>query len=154
VIGVDVSERSIDEARSQHTSSVTHFATIAAFAPGATLDLVFCNGVFHHIPVSGRATAVDYIARTLRPGGVFALWENNPWNPGTRYVMSRIAFDRDAVMLTPGEVRRLLSTHGFEVLRTDFLFVFPRLFRALRPAEKLLRRVPVGAQYQVLARKC
>ena len=23
--------------------------------------------------------------RALRPGGLFALWENNPWNPGTRW---------------------------------------------------------------------
>jgi hypothetical protein len=26
----------------------------------------------------------------MRPGGVVALWENNPWNPATRYVMGRI----------------------------------------------------------------
>ena len=36
----------------------------------------------------------------LRPGGLFAFWENNPWNPGTRLVMSRIPFDRDAITLS------------------------------------------------------
>jgi hypothetical protein len=27
------------------------------------------------------AAAVDYVYRSLRPGGLFAFWENNPWNP-------------------------------------------------------------------------
>lgn len=50
---------------------------------------------------------VDLVRRSLRPGGVFAFWEINPWNPGTRHVMSRIPFDRDAIMLTPPEARWL-----------------------------------------------
>ena len=49
---------------------------------------------------SGR-NALRCIRRLLRPNGIFALWENNPWNPGTRLVMRRIPFDRDASLLTP-----------------------------------------------------
>jgi hypothetical protein len=47
--------------------------------------------------------------------------ENNPWNPGTRYVMSRIPFDRDAIPLTPSAARHLLKraalrpANGFSV---------------------------------------
>jgi hypothetical protein len=96
---------------------------------------------------------VDYIYRSLRPGGWFALWENNPWNPGTRYVMSQCAFDRDAVTLTPPEAARLLQAGGLRVLRTDFLFVFPRFLKFLRVMEAGLARLPLGAQYQVLCRK-
>jgi hypothetical protein len=87
------------------------------------------------------------------PGGVFALWENNPWNPGTRYIMSRVPFDKDAITMTPPETRRLLRATGFEIVRTDFLFVFPHLLRVLRPLERLLARLPLGGQYLVLARK-
>ena len=93
------------------------------------------------------------VFRRLRPGGLFALWENNPWNPGTRYVMSRIPFDRDAVPLAPPEARRLVRACGFEVLRTDFLFLFPRALRLMRPLEARLSRLPLGAQYQVLCRR-
>ena len=81
-----------------------------------------------------------------------AFWENNPWNPGTRYVMSRIPFDRDAITLTPPEARRMLQAGGFDILRTDFLFIFPRVFSWFRGVEPFLVQLPLGAQYQVLCR--
>jgi len=114
---------------------------------------VYCHGVLHHIPPPQRAHAVQYILRCLQPRGFFALWENNPWNPGARHVMSHCAFDRDAVTLTSGEARDLLRTGGFEVLYTDFLFIFPRVLRLLRSLEPWLSRFPIGTQYMVLARK-
>ena len=77
----------------------------------------------------------------------------NPWNPGTRLVMRRIPFDRDAKLLSPPHARELLTRAGFNVLRTDFLFLFPRVLSALRPPEGRLARFPVGAQYMVLCRK-
>ena len=93
---------------------------------------------------------MDVIRRALKPGGLFAFWENNPWNPGTRYVMSRIPFDRDAITLTPPEAWRLLQGCGFEILRTDFLFVFPRFLGWLRRLEPRMSSLPCGAQYMVL----
>ena len=96
---------------------------------------------------------MNYIWRSLRPGGIFSLWENNPWNPGTRYVMSRIPFDRDAVTLTPHEAVRLLKTGGFEILRRDSLFFFPKQLNWLRWIEPYLLRVQLRGQYQVLCRK-
>ena len=153
VLGLDVSERSLDVAQRNYGSERAHFLLFNQYQPSEDIDLVYCNGVFHHIPLSRRATAVDYIYRLLRPGGLFALWENNPWNPGTRYVMSRIPFDRDAITLTAPETRRLLRTGGFEILRTDFLFIFPRVLSWLRCVEPLVTQLPLGGQYQVLCRK-
>src|SRR4029434_4043103 len=83
--------------------------------------LVYCNGVFHHIPPQAREAAVAYVARALRPGGLWAFWENNPWNPGTRYAMHRIPFDRDAIPLTPPEARRLLQAGRVRDLQTHCL---------------------------------
>jgi len=67
--------------------------------------------------------------------------------------MSRCAFDRDAILLTPPEARGLLRDSGFEILRTDFRFIFPRALRKLRKLEDLVHRVPLGTQYQILCRK-
>jgi SAM-dependent methyltransferase len=117
------------------------------------IDLAFCNGVFHHIPPDERAAAVDYIYRSLRCGGLFALWENNPWNPGTKYVMSRIPFDKGAITLKPPEARRLLQAGGFEVLSTSYLFIFPRALSWLRAIEPVVSTLPLGAQYQILCRR-
>jgi trans-aconitate methyltransferase len=153
VVGVDLSVESVAQASAQHGSGRAVFHSIQSFRPAADIDLAFCNGVFHHIPIAERPTALGYIAQALRPGGLFALWENNPWNPGTRYVMSRIPFDRDAITLSVLTARRLLRFAQFEVLRTDFLFVFPRMLSALRWLEPGLAKLPLGGQYQVLCRK-
>jgi SAM-dependent methyltransferase len=153
LVGVDVSARSLDVAIAAHASARARFCLMDYHTPDASIDLVYCNGVFHHIPLPERHTAVQYIWHSLKRGGFFALFENNPWNPGTRYIMSRIPFDRDAVTLSPPTARRLVRDGGFELLRTDYLFYFPRLLKWLRPLEALGRKLPLGSQYLVLARK-
>ena len=151
--GVDVSRESICEARTTHGAGRARFDLLAEREPDGRVDLAFCNGVFHHIPVDQRQEALAYVWRSLRPGGVFAFWENNPWNPGTRYVMSRIPFDRDAVTLTARQSRRMLAQARFSLLHLDFLFLFPRALKALRFAEAHLSSMPLGAQYQLLVQK-
>ncbi len=126
---------------------------MAGYEPVGEFDLAFCNGVFHHIPLGERAAVMRYIYNSLRPDGLFAFWENNPWNPGTRYVMSRIPFDREAIPLAPPQARELVRVCGFGVLRTDFLFILPRVLKWLRGLERRLARWALGAQYQVLRRK-
>jgi SAM-dependent methyltransferase len=153
ITGVDISEQSVALAKQRFGSSSVNFEVLRDFKPGGNFDLAFCNGVFHHIPPSERAGAVQRVYDSVRPGGYFAFWENNPWNPGTRYVMSRIPFDRDAIMVSAPEARRLLKSGDFEVVRTDFMFIFPRGLSWFRWLEPSLSRFPFGAQYQVLCRK-
>ncbi len=151
-VGLDVSTSSLERARRNH-GTTCRFLTFPEYTPDESVDVIYCNGVFHHIPPAERAESVRYIFRCLRPGGVFALWENNPWNPGTQYVMHRCDFDRDAVKISPRKAPRLIAQAGLEILRTDYRFFFPRALRALRPLEDSLSWLPLGGQYQVLARK-
>lgn len=153
VVGVDVSEGLLERAREAFAREPrVRFRSIGGYEAPATADLAFVNGVFHHIPPADRAGALSYVRRTLRPGGLFAFWENNPWNPGTRWIMSRVSFDANAITITPPEARRLLRAAGFEIVETDFLFIFPRALRLLRPLERSLARLPLGGQYMVLCR--
>ncbi|MBW7907511.1 MAG: methyltransferase domain-containing protein [Kiritimatiellae bacterium] len=153
IVGTDVSTRSIETARKKFGACGAEFHALAGYQPDREFDLAFCNGVFHHIPPADRPQAVDTVARALKPGGWFAFWENNPWNPGTRIVMSRIPFDREAITLAPPEARRLLRASGLQVRRSDSYFYFPRALRALRCLEPALARLPLGAQYLVLAQR-
>jgi SAM-dependent methyltransferase len=153
VTGVDSSLKTIEQARQKQANPRIRFFQLQDFRPRAELDCAYCNGVFHHIPVRERLGALRLVREALRPGGIFALWENNPWNPGTRYVMSRCAFDEDAVTISAASARRMVREAGFRMLQTDFLFYFPRALAALRPLERFLHRVPLGGQYQVLCQK-
>lgn len=151
LLGVDPSEKSLRQAREKWARFPARFAP--SCEDSGAFDLAFCNGVFHHIPPSDRAEAANTVFRSLRSGGLFAFWENNPWNPVTRYAMTRVSFDRDAVLVWPGEARRLLRTSGFEILRTDYQFFFPKFLAGLRAIEPSLCRIPLGGQYLVLCRK-
>ena len=153
VVGVDASRESLDLARTMHDHPRLEFKAMSDLEPSGAFDVAYCNGVFHHVEPERRLDALGYVHRSLTDRGYFGLWENNPWNPGTRLVMRRIPFDRDAKLLTPPRARELLTRAGFDVLRTDFLFLFPRVLSALRPLEARLARFPAGAQYMVLCRK-
>jgi SAM-dependent methyltransferase len=151
--GAEVSAGSIRVAERLHGSPSVQFRLIQEYFPKNEFSLAFCNGVFHHIPLAERPSAISYVFKSLRPGGLFALWENNPWNPGTRLVMSRIPFDKDAITLSVLETKQRLRAGGFEILESDFAFYFPRSLKFLRPIEPLFVKLPLGAQYMVLARK-
>lgn len=153
VVGVDLSVGSLEQARRSNPEKKASFFPLDQYQPKGHVDLAFCNGVFHHIPLEDRAGAVAYVYQSLRPGGLFAFWENNPWNPGTRLVMKRIPFDRDALPVALPQAKRLLRAGGFELVRIDFLFIFPKVLSWFRKLEPAMSHLPFGAQYQVLCRK-
>jgi SAM-dependent methyltransferase len=153
VTATDLSATSLQEARREHPNLNVEFQHLNDFKPAGNLDLAFCNGVFHHIPRAERLAAATTIYDALRPGGWFAFWENNPWNPILRYAMSRIPFDRDAILVWPRTARRLLRSVGLQVFETNFMFVFPAALTFLRGIEPWLIHFPLGGQYLVLAKK-
>jgi len=150
VLGVDVSTALIALAGQSSSGPRISFLSLAEWTPDGSIDLAFCNGVFHHVAPGERAACLAAIRNALAPAGLFAFWENNPWNPGTRYVMSQCAFDENAITISPYAARKMLSQAGFKILRTDSLFYFPRQLGLLRPVERWLRAVPFGGQYLVL----
>lgn len=152
LLGLDVSAASIRRARQLHGADST-FALIDEYIPAQDQDLVYCNGVFHHIEPNEREKWARSVSDLLAPGGYFALWENNPWNPGAMMVMRRIPFDRDAIPLASPEARRVLSRVSFEIIGTRYCFYFPRSLSMVRGLERYFERLPLGAQYCVLARK-
>jgi SAM-dependent methyltransferase len=153
VIGVDPSEESLQEGRSRYPDLNLHLSTPEKLTPAGNIQLAFCNGVFHHIEPNERLQALSYIRASLAENGIFAYWENNPWNPIVVYSMSLNEFDRNANMLSPLHSARLLRQAGFRVQFIDYCFFFPHFAGVLRPLEPGLRWLPIGAQYLVLARK-
>src|SRR6266513_2590289 len=65
VIGVDTSEKSLQLATQKFGTENCSFFPIAEYSPNKRLDLVYCNGVFHHIPPKERTAALNYIWRSL-----------------------------------------------------------------------------------------
>jgi len=152
VTGIDATPEAVEHARRTHAGMRLRFEHLAEFEARGDYDLCYSNGVFHHIPPADREAAVRLVHRALVRGGHFALSENNPWNPGTRWVMHRIPFDRDAIPLSSLQARSLLRRAGFERCAAPrFLFLFPRALAPLRRIERWFVRLPLGAQYLLLA---
>lgn len=154
VLGLDTSSEALEHAAARYGGERVGFRHLDEFVPDGDFDLCYVNGVFHHIAPADRPAAVHTVLAALSPGGLFAFFENNPWNPGTRMVMSRIPFDRGAQTLSPRNARALLDSCGFRSIRpTRYLFFFPKPLGWLRFAEPHLRRAPLGAQYWLLAER-
>jgi SAM-dependent methyltransferase len=154
IIGIDPAVDAIEYARANFAGPGIAFYPMDQLAALGRFDLSHVNGVFHHIPLQERLGAAQSVWKALEDGGLFAFFENNPWNPGTRLVMKRIPFDRDAITLSIPESKRLLRQAGFSRVDESWtMFYFPRILSVLRPLEPSLGALPLGAQYCVLARK-
>jgi 2-polyprenyl-3-methyl-5-hydroxy-6-metoxy-1,4-benzoquinol methylase len=152
VWGSDVAEPALDYARKKFPLPNLTFLPEEKLE-GEAFDLIYLNGVVHHIDPEQRDGITSRLYALCRPGGRVWIFENNPANPGTRWAMYANPFDKGVVMESPGRLRKRLSQAGFAVRTCEFLFFFPRwlgLFRFLEPA---LRKIPLGGQYGILSQK-
>jgi len=113
--------------------------------------LVCC--VLHHAAPDERAAMLREGARVLVPGGRLYLFEHNPWNPITRLVVGGTSMDRNATLLSAGEVRAGLREMGLRDVITSYLMFFPPRWSWCRRLEDLLEWCPFGGQYVVTAIK-
>jgi SAM-dependent methyltransferase len=117
-------------------------------------DLETAVCVYHHLTLEQRLPVTREVVRSLKPGGIFCIIEHNPYNPMTRYLVSRIPIDANAILLTPGATRQLMREAGLEILGTTYFLYLPEgLYRKLSVIESALTWFPLGGQYVVFGRK-
>jgi ubiquinone/menaquinone biosynthesis C-methylase UbiE len=149
ITGVDSSAESIRMACQQEIESVTFIHSDAAALPFADecFDLIYTNGTIHHIPAEMRPAVLADLRRVLKPAGTLCIFENNPFNPLTVRSMRQNPFDKGLQAVKPDEIK-LVATHcGLVPFPERYYFFFPRRLSWLRPLERYLKRVPLGAQY-------
>ncbi len=152
---LDVSKRSLELAASRFSSQasfVSFDGTTLPF-PDASFDIVFAACVFHHIDHDSHLGLLREWQRVLRPGGMALVYEHNPNNPMTRRVVDSCPFDENAHLINGSAMRDRMLKAGFSDAAVRFRVFFPRLLRALRPIERGLSWLPLGAQYYVVARR-
>lgn len=116
-------------------------------------DIVVASAVLHHVPPAEREAVYREIARVLTPGGRFHVFEHNPLNPLTQWVVRHTPIDANAVLLMPGEVKRGMRQAGLAPPRSRGLMFFPPRWRSLRSLERRLEWLPLGGQYVVTGHK-
>jgi len=152
--GIDVSMRSLDIARARFAdlASFRHFDGSTIPADDATYGLAFAACVFHHIDHDQHEALLRELRRVLVPGGWLTIFEHNPFNPLTRHAVNTCEFDRNARLISAGILKSRVKQSGFTQVRTRYCVFFPRFLSKLRPLEKRLGWLPLGAQYCVMGR--
>lgn len=144
VEGYDPSSESLNVAREHAPGALFHERPEAI--PDRHFGVAVLSCVLHHIPPGERAQIMSNLRQKLVPGGKLVVFEHNPWNPVTRRAVAACPFDDDAILLWPGELRRLFRDTGYQDVRQDFIVFFPRALAALRPIEPRLNWLFLGGQ--------
>lgn len=157
LMGCDVSSQMLNEAVIRWPSNLRHPALCVQTGAKTELlpesiDLVVISAVLHHVPPDERAAVYGEIHRVLKPGGRVVVFEHNPLNPVTRYVVAHTPIDRYAILLRANEVCAALRQR-FTDIHTRYLMFLPPRLQSLAGIENTLRWLPLGAQYAVTARR-
>jgi ubiquinone/menaquinone biosynthesis C-methylase UbiE len=148
--GVDSSVRSLELARARApTTRFVHYdGTRLPFAD-SSFDAVFASCVLHHVPPTARHDFMEEMLRPLRVKGAVIVIEHNPLNPVTRHIVSRCAFDADAVLLPARETIRLIRDARAVVAGRRYVGFFPFRNALIEWSEDAIAWLPIGAQYCV-----
>ena len=155
--GIDVSEESIKAAQQKKIDSAVFNVYDGAHIPARdnSIDVVFIAGVLHHVAHALHLKILQEVHRVLKPGGRLYLFEHNPLNPVTKYLVNTCVFDKDAQLLKSSYCVKLLKAAGLTIMKKDFIIFFPRkgVLSKLIFLEKYLKWLPLGGQYFVRAIK-
>jgi ubiquinone/menaquinone biosynthesis C-methylase UbiE len=152
---LDMSTRSLEvgQARFPGQASFMSFDGIRIPFPDASFDIAFAACVFHHIQPAEHVALLTEFHRVLVPNGIAIVFEHNPYNPMTVHAVNTCPFDENACLIPAATMRKRFSAAGFNRTRIRYRLFFPRMLRALRPLDRWLTWVPLGAQYYAIAVK-
>ena len=155
--GSDTSREMLEQARKRWESGALPKLYLVegdrVSVPDGAYDVVVVSSVLHHVAPERRQRLYGELLRLLRQGGRMYIFEHNPYNPVTRYIVKHTPIDRNAILLRPREVIKGLRRFGVVNVRDAVVDVFPATVPNIRRAERFLRWIPLGGQYVVCAEK-
>jgi ubiquinone/menaquinone biosynthesis C-methylase UbiE len=155
--GIDISAESIalaEEKKLTHSNFQQYDGKKIPFE-NESFDIIIIASVLHHIEFKWHQQFMQEVRRVLKMGGRLYVFEHNPANPITRYIVRTCVFDKDAKLLKASYALELLKQCGFSRATKKYMLFFPRM-KWLKPLHKLenhLQNIPYGAQYMIRAEK-
>jgi hypothetical protein len=88
----------------------------------------------------------------VRPDGLIAIFEHNPINPLTQWIVRTCPIDENAVLLGRGRLSKLVSQAKFAAIESRYILFTPLDGARYRAFDRMIGWLPLGAQYYVSAR--
>ena len=151
--GVDKSEESINQARSHFSESSIFHNLHSENWKLTQYDLIFSAGVFHHIPHDEHKNILKDLSALLKPMGKIAIWEHNPINPFTKKIVNDCVFDRDAVLIHPGWMKKNMLEVPLSNIQVTYTTFFPKALAYLNVLDPYLGWLPLGGQFVITGEK-
>lgn len=156
ITAADVSVRSMEISQLRFPSINAKYVDISSARlpfQDESFDLCFSACVFHHIPADEHIQWLSELHRVTKKNGLLVIFEHNPLNPLTVSAVQNCEFDENAVLIPSKEFEDRVRCGGWSKPATTFRIFFPRIFAFARPLERWLKKLPLGAQYFVSARR-
>jgi SAM-dependent methyltransferase len=150
---VDVAATVVEEARALNPT-VDYKAYEGERLPYAdqSFDVAFTIAVMHHVPPPQWPAFLEEMRRVVRPGGMIAIFEHNPINPLTQWIVRTCPIDDNAVLLGSRRLSNLVAQTQFTDVASRYILFTPLDGPGYRKFDKMIGWLPLGAQYYVAAR--
>ncbi|MBN1558149.1 MAG: class I SAM-dependent methyltransferase [Lentisphaerae bacterium] len=153
--GLDVSPEALASARAANPACRYVLAGDSGLPfPDAAFDGALAVCVLHHVQPADRNAVLRDLCRVLKPGAPLVIFEHNPLHPLTRWAVSRCPFDKDARLLLPRTLAGALRQAGFDTVQVRHILFLPLGRRLTLLIDRLLGRLPAGAQYAAIGFAC
>ena len=150
--GIDLSEGIINEAKRKNIPKCKfkQANVLKLPLPNDYFDFVFSFCLLHHLPANEWEQVLKEAMRVSKKSSIILIFEHNPKNPVTRYIVSKSPIDEGITLISVARLVELYKALDIKVLARGFILFFPRFLSFLSPIEGLLHKVPYGGQYYIV----
>jgi len=154
VVGVDVADEVLDLAR-QSNAEVTYLTYDGKALPfqSESFDVAIALCVMHHVPPSQWGSFLVEMRRILKKDGIAVVFEHNPYNPVTRYIVANSPLDKGATLLRSSDLKQMMNQVGLESAKSDYILFTPFSPPIFRWLDTVLKWCPLGAQYYTISKR-
>ena len=151
--GVDVASTVVEEARQMNPAvEYKSYEGERLPYPDDSFDFAYTIAVMHHVPPTQWPAFLQEMKRVVRPGGAIAIFEHNPINPLTQWIVRTCPIDENAVLLSNRTLSKLVAAANFSAVESSYILFTPLDGAGYRKFDKKIGWLPLGAQYYVAAR--
>lgn len=151
--GVDVASTVVEEAQQMNPGvEYKSYEGERLPYPDNSFDFAYTIAVMHHVPPAQWPAFLQEMKRVVRPGGSIAIFEHNPINPLTQWIVRTCPIDENAVLLSNRTLSKLVAAANFSGVESSYILFTPLDGAGYRKFDKMIGWLPLGAQYYVAAR--